>query len=116
MTDKAIAAAVEAWFADPTMRKSDLMQDRMRAAIAAYQAVVGEGWQPIESAPKDFVTTVDLWNGERNADCIWGRSTYGRVYCWIRETGYDSDGPVWDALRPSPTHWMPLPEPPKESK
>lgn len=70
-------------------------------------------WKPIDTAPKDFCTSVDLWNGERNADCIWGRPTYGRVDCWICQTGYDSDGPVWDALRPSPTHWMPLPEPPK---
>lgn len=73
-------------------------------------------WQPIETAPKDFVTPVDLWNGERQADCAWSRPTYGWKhdgYEWVHLTGYDSNGPVWDVVRPPPTHWMPLPEPPK---
>jgi hypothetical protein len=71
-------------------------------------------WQPIETAPRDFVTTVDLWaGGQRYADCFWGRPTYGpKEYAWCHEERYDSDGPVDELVR-NPTHWMPLPEPPQ---
>ena len=107
MNDKAIAAAVEAWFADPTMRKSDLMQDRMRAAIAAYQAEVGEGWQPIESAPKDG-TSILIFCG------------FSIVGSWVTDGARVKNGWSDDKQGINPifmaTHWQPLPEPPKASK
>lgn len=102
MTDKAIAAAIEAWFADPTMRKSDLMQDRMRAAIAAYQAVVGEGWQPIESAPRDGTLILA-------ADCNAADQNYDVTV--IRADDLAIKTLFWVAKL---THWMPITAPPKE--
>jgi hypothetical protein len=60
-------------------------------------------WMPIESAPK--LTRVLLWDG-----------TWVSAGAW---TDYDCMGWVMDCYdfmhdgSSSPTHWMPLPEPPK---
>jgi hypothetical protein len=65
-------------------------------------------WQPIETAPKDG-TTIDVCNrwGDRSADVAW---VDGKWRYW----GVDGFGsPGWVSLDLSPTHWMPLPEPPK---
>lgn len=82
-----------------------------RAAITAYQL---EAWQDISTAPKDFVTDIDIWaNGERLTDCCWMRPTYGpKEYAWCRYAYDDCDGPVYNEVRGA-THWMPLPPAPK---
>lgn len=63
-------------------------------------------WQPIETAPKDGTPIIGA---------IRGSVAY---VCWFQEDAWvfwESDGrpnlPVRMAF--SPTHWMPLPEPPK---
>lgn len=72
-------------------------------------------WQPIETAPKDG-TVIDLWvpdaknakySAHRIPSCKWD----------------DKKGWVLDlipikisSLTDAPTHWMPLPEPPTNSK
>ena len=72
-----------------------------------------EGWRPIETAPKDFVTEIDIWgNGERWTDCSWMRPTYGpKEYRWCRHAYDDCNGPVFNEVV-NPTHWMPLPTQP----
>ena len=68
-------------------------------------------WQPIETAPKDG-TSIILHIQKHNEtyyDCKWG--PYGfETYEWDGES-YD-----WSPILSSAslTHWMPLPEPPKE--
>jgi hypothetical protein len=72
------------------------------------------GWQPIETAPKDWgFTMFDVWRrGQRVADCWWGTPTYGaKIGGVVHQTGYDSDGPVYDYVDGA-THWMPLPPAP----
>lgn len=63
-------------------------------------------WQPIETAPKDYGKNVLLFGNGPNT---WQSSYVG---CW-----YEKDGVYgWHSLGEgmmSPTHWMPLPEPPK---
>jgi hypothetical protein len=63
-------------------------------------------WQPIETAPKT-THSILAWCPER-------QNTY--VICWLQ--GLDEPG-CWahfgggHMLDEAPTHWMPLPEPPK---
>lgn len=57
------------------------------------------GWQPIETAPKDG-TEILTWDGQDAKILRWA---LGR---------WDDWGEMPGALLP-PTHWMPLPEPPK---
>ena len=94
--------------------------------IAALEAQLAERkWRPIESAPKDKLILISLrrkhgtrvtvracWYGENeleNPDYIeteyapsgWYESSAESEHC--------------DALNGEPTHWMPLPQPPKET-
>lgn len=68
-------------------------------------------WQPIETAPKDGTHIIAL----RPTDPPHVESMY-----WARYEDADRDGDwhwSYDGDSPregSPTHWMPLPPPPKE--
>jgi hypothetical protein len=61
-------------------------------------------WQPIETAPKDGTEILSAVKGTNQVLIVrWegiGSADRGE---WF----YDNDGYTW------PTHWMPLPEPPK---
>lgn len=60
-------------------------------------------WQPIETAPKDGTNIL-----------VYSESI-GRMIAWYKFNNYPFGD--WVNLRfdiISPTHWMPLPEPPKE--
>jgi hypothetical protein len=94
VSDKAIEAAENAWINTPK-RPGDI-RDALRAAIAAY---LSSPWQPIESAPKDG-KAVQVWD-----------PTTG----WVPYASYDDDDDVWigGLINISPTHWQPLPDPPK---
>lgn len=61
-------------------------------------------WQPIETAPKDGKSILVV-NGNWIVTAHWHRSQQ----CWA------SCGPTYERLPwdEQPTHWMPLPEPPK---
>lgn len=60
-----------------------------------------DGWQPIETAPKDGTRVLTFRVKFREAMAV----------AWF-------DGEEWRPVHgsawPDPTHWMPLPEPPKE--
>lgn len=69
-------------------------------------------WLPIDSAPK-YGAPIDIWGRHgRHTDCVFGKPTYALGIHWIFQSGYDSNGPVFDMV-PSPSHWMPLPLPPE---
>lgn len=60
-------------------------------------------WQPIDTAPKDGTYVIGLFNG-LVAQMKWSNGSGSHCYHWMalgRWTPID------------PTHWMPLPEPPK---
>jgi hypothetical protein len=66
-------------------------------------------WQPIETAPKDGTymllmsrsgVVIGLWDAHEDRE-------FGTVPAW-RDDG--------EGYELHPTHWMPLPDPPKESK
>lgn len=63
----------------------------VKVAEAAWNAALASRWQPIETAPKDGTEILLAWPN-------------GRA---------ESDG-LYKSSRTSATHWMPLPEPPRE--
>jgi NADH:ubiquinone oxidoreductase subunit len=76
-------------------------------------------WRPISEAPKDGTR----FHGRVGDDAIamlWHEGFGEFVSEWRRMTmasGYTIDGQAYKDHSPTihhPTHWMPLPEPPKE--
>jgi len=68
-------------------------------------------WKPIESAPKDwtdvllYVPDADEDQGSKGVFKGWFSMEDGGFNCWM---SYEANsGQIY------PTHWMPLPEPPK---
>jgi hypothetical protein len=70
-------------------------------------------WQPIETAPKPSILDdpIIVWSEIDGIDvAFWeerGRSSH--QVGWYSATDHDE----WEYERLQPTHWMPLPEPPK---
>jgi len=60
-------------------------------------------WQPISSAPKDG-TEILGYDGVTMENIKW------RLGLWVTSWGHDEQY----SLDGEPTHWMPLPPPPKE--
>ena len=79
------------------------MAERIRKAEAERDAA---SWQPIETAPRDG-TLIDLWAGERIANCAWNVPSK----CWAERVGAGFGGKHWAVVN-NPTHWMPLPAAP----
>lgn len=73
-------------------------------------------WKPIETAPKEIVSTYD---SAQYGEYILGYPIYGhvaRIRWW--QSKNDDTGRYRNFLADGgnachPTHWMPLPEPPK---
>jgi hypothetical protein len=139
VTEELVEAALKVWsasawasiqaHADGNTPK-DGPSEAMRAALQAALSLKGapEGWQPIETAPKDGTSIIlfaDAW------DMSWGSVQVGRFDDgqWVtaegaveeNEAGFDPDEEVdpdtWeDDSNVGPTHWRPLPAPPTEGK
>ncbi|MEN5249972.1 hypothetical protein [Brucella pseudintermedia] len=72
--------------------------------------VEGDGWMPIESAPKDG-TVIDLWSDEygRLTDCYWGApmAYEGGETGWVHAHSNE-----WAESPDEFVHWRPLPSAP----
>lgn len=69
------------------------------------------GWMPIETAPKKgkiLLVAPWLMKDDPPTQVAYGRWYSGDKPCWVYD-GYSFSTP-----NHQPTHWMPLPEPPKE--
>ena len=66
-------------------------------------------WQPIESAPKDTVTEILAWDGYDMRVTHWCFPYKGHPGAW-----YESKD-RYETLFWEPTHWAPLPAPPKHT-
>lgn len=76
------------------------------AALEQGEAVrEGEGWQPIDSAPRD-ASYVLLWLGSVYREAVIRRWDW-RIERWVDRDETVETGPLL------PTHWMPLPAPPE---
>ncbi len=82
-------------------------------------------WQPIESAPMDgtwvFMTGGTIgygWDGDTDPACVVGQWTHD-LNARYREKGRWQfawyDGGYYGEYE-NPTHWMPLPSPPTDTK
>lgn len=77
-------------------------------------------WQPISTAPKDgtpvivAVPTKDL-DGFHVGEAYYDPENYEGGDWWWAGTGYGDyhGGPISDINFHQPSHWMPLPAPPK---
>lgn len=70
-------------------------------------------WRDIETAPKDFVTEFDGWNGERVPNVSWAHPEYspkGHLDWCVSE--YETGNGWVNVTVKNLTHWMPLPPPP----
>jgi hypothetical protein len=67
-------------------------------------------WQPIETAPKDG-TAILIWPAQSS---FTGDDTISYVVRWHdwKEAWIEASGEEYDTFYP--THWMPLPPPPKK--
>lgn len=89
---------------------ADIPEDAEREVSAALAKMVaderrhaGSPWRPIATAPKDGTAILGWWFNE----CM--------IVDWcvvVERWGSTHDGE--DMFEPEPTHWMPLPEGPKE--
>lgn len=83
----------------------------MRNALTVAVNMMSE-WQPIETAPKDktiliFHHDYNKWRGQIRIG--YSHGDYNGHKDVITE-----DGQCGWPIRPLPTHWMPLPTPPKD--
>jgi hypothetical protein len=69
-------------------------------------------WQPMETAPRDG-TDIIVWDGEIRTLTHWDKASHVPIYGWLTLVCHDPED--MDLMDPTPTHWMPLPEPPKKA-
>lgn len=63
-------------------------------------------WQPIETAPRDGTRVLGYELNDPTDTCPYAVMRFRGEYGWVNAG--------WTGLEP--THWMPLPPPPEESK
>lgn len=85
--------------------RSEIVEKIYLPIAEAIRESDGDGWQPIETAPKDW-TTVIVFDPDEDLSPDHVFTAY-----------FDLDIEIWCADRSNtpcePTHWQPLPEPPK---
>ena len=82
-------------------------------------------WQPIATAPKDgtYILVYDASNLEQYHDedimivfwhdCAEGLGSHKAIMAWCEKDSYNDEQGGWYEASYA-THWMPLPDPPKE--
>ena len=83
----------------------------LREAAAALEAAREDAWQPIETAPKDGALVLLCRIGVTSTWPAWWRQR--KAFDRRHKTGWHSS--MNSPIKFSPTHWMPLPAPPKET-
>ena len=114
----ALAALKSCGYSDTGSREPGFDEDIVEAAIITIEQALSEKvepmlWQPIETAPKDFVSVIDGWNGDRVPDITWAKpdNSPKGYYAWCYsqyENGYG-----WALIEVKGlTHWIPIPNGP----
>jgi hypothetical protein len=115
----------EAWLIDAYGPNHGWTFNEITCGFEAWQAALSAppGWQPIETAPRDQTAVLvmrNIWPGTDSgfAEECNGHNTY--VAEWWQDSGGCGEwvcymDAILDPRCPiEPTHWMPLPDAPKE--
>jgi hypothetical protein len=101
-----------AFYANKKTTTQEIYMEGGKAAIKALATLDrfmhGHGWQPIESAPRDGTHIIG-----------WSHTYKRPILCWWKdiEKCWESYGTsIFDEDGEHVTHWMPLPEPPKNNR
>jgi hypothetical protein len=84
-------------------------------------------WKPIDEAPKDGTmflgwVSAERWSGADGESSSHCHDTSTADFCWWRVVADSPDGGYFDNAAgqigdsQGVTHWMPLPQPPKETE
>lgn len=85
-------------------RECDSWRFDYRLAANIIREAYAQAWQPIETAPKD---------GTNILGCVQAvQRSQGEMF-WYKDRWVTWDGENHTRTVMYPTHWMPLPEPPK---
>lgn len=80
-----------------------------RERAARVEAMTCDGWQPIESAPKDgtYILAINARTNPGRQHVVHYSERYNDRFTWVTDSAPMS-------FVNGITHWMPLPEPPQE--
>jgi hypothetical protein len=107
MTWEQICHEDEDWIAD------EIVRERRRDADAILSLIRAEdGWMPIESAPKDG-SAILIWQPREARRFFEGFDDQRYAIGYWRTDGRESWGNR-NCVEVNPSHWIPLPAPPKE--
>lgn len=84
----------------------------VKTILEALQIAKAMEWQPIETAPKDG-TQVDVYISELQERYTEAHFCVSEQ-CWVWDLPCGTKRVMF--TKTPPTHWMPLPQPPKETK
>ncbi|HHU4271795.1 DUF551 domain-containing protein [Escherichia coli] len=88
------------------------VEDACHAAMLQSQDNgIKDGWISCSERMPEIRQTVMGWNGYAVRQCVYTRNGYAKTQKG-REPRFETSTGIWHGV----THWMPLPEPPQESK
>ena len=94
-------------------------RDIAKHALAAALAVAENGWQPIETAPKDGTDILICRVGETEIEitqwCSYKNSHFVELSNGDFRKVNDEPTEFWNGNGHRATHWHPLPSPPEET-
>ena len=127
ITEEMVEAAMSAyWGTSPGGRRTarDRMVDALLAALAVGDEGIREGWQPIETAPKDGTPIILFWpnipagaKAMRSVDKRYTGISVGWFEASEYGVGFINKGDrVVPVNQDDCTHWQPLPTPPSRGE
>ncbi|EFJ2858546.1 DUF551 domain-containing protein [Escherichia marmotae] len=81
------------------------------AMLQSQNNGIKDGWISCSERMPEIRQTVMGWNGYAVRQCVYTRNEYAKTQKG-REPRFETSTGIWHGV----THWMPLPEPPQESK
>ena len=83
-------------------------QEEARDSFRQRLEEMTQEWQPIETAPKNKLVLIS--DGGEVALSAWGKVSHVPIYGWLNLMLGPEDVEIIDMR---PTHWMPIPAPPR---